>query len=80
MKDQGYGIEDQGFLEGCWRQYKVKKIHFKFIWVLIRKNDRKRDENVRNRTWGTALGALHLWQHSLMPKAPLHVPQAPRCG
>jgi len=23
-------IEDQWFLEGIWRQHKVKKIHFKF--------------------------------------------------
>jgi len=41
MKDQRYEIEDQGLFEGCWRQYKVKKIHFKFLGVFRRKNDGK---------------------------------------
>jgi len=31
VNDQGSRIEDQGFLEGCWKQYQMKKIHFKFL-------------------------------------------------
>jgi len=50
MKEQGYEIEDQWFIEGFWRQYKVKKIHFKFLGVFKWKNNIKRDENARNRT------------------------------
>ena len=90
VKNQGWIIEDQGFLEGCWRQYKVKKIHFKFLWVFRWKDDRKQEENARNRTWGAASGALHLslcalllrkaWPSiSLLPQAPCaprHVPFA----
>jgi len=38
----------------------MKKIHFNFLGVFRRKNDKKREENARNRTWGAASGTLHL--------------------
>jgi len=35
-------FEDQWFLEGFRRQYKMKKIHLKFLGVSRRKNDKKK--------------------------------------
>jgi len=79
VKDQGYEIEDQWFIEDFWRQYKVKKIPFKFIGISLRKNNRKRDENARNRTWDAATCSLapgtplRLRQHLLLPQAPIRL-------
>jgi len=51
-------IEDQWFLEGLWRQQKVKKIHFKFQFIARRKNARKRDESCKIQIGGAARSSL----------------------
>jgi len=61
MKDQRYEDWIQWFLEGFWRQYKVKKIHFMFVGVSGWNNDRKRDKNARIRTSRFVLGVTYAW-------------------
>jgi len=54
---EGMKIEDQLFLKGIWRRYKVKKIHFKFQGIETRKNAWKGKKNYKIRTWGAARSA-----------------------
>jgi len=61
VKDQGYEDLSEWFLESFWRQYKVKKVHFKFLGVSRRKYDRKREKNTRICTSRTVQGMTHPW-------------------
>jgi len=68
-------IEVQWFLQGVWRQYKVKKIHLKLQGITILKNAWKRVENSRICAGGAASCThvpLRMRHHSLLPQAPLH--------
>jgi len=70
-------IEDQWFLEGILRHYKMIIIHFKFQSIARRKNARKWDENCKICTWGAAKSTFaHEAAFSTTSGAPVHAPYA----
>jgi len=66
-------IEDQWFLEGLGRQYKVKKIHFNFQGIARWKNARKRTKTAKLHM---SCCPMHICAHTMHPCTPLHVPCA----
>jgi len=70
-------FEDQSFLEGFWRQYKMKKIHFKVQGILRWKNNRKGGEKLQNSHWRHCLiRPVHGTMH---PCVSDNIPCCPKC-